>query len=111
MLSGKAGKHQADHGELDHRFATLGQPLLVFGQTTVAIEPPKGSLNLQRRGSTLNPLRLRVALDDFEHTMAGRFDPGNQLTSVSPVRPDMNKSGQTPRYLFQHQLGPVSILD
>jgi hypothetical protein len=33
MLSGKAGKHQADHGELDHRFATLGQPLIVFGQT------------------------------------------------------------------------------
>jgi len=29
---------------LDHRFATLGQPLIVFGQTTVAIEPPKGSL-------------------------------------------------------------------
>ena len=41
----------------------------------------------------------------YEHIMADRFDPGHQLTSVSPVCPDMNKSGQTPPYLFQHQLG------
>jgi hypothetical protein len=88
---GEAAKHEADHGDVNHRLAGVGEVLVVFAQPALAPEPAKGALDDPSTWQHLEAFDVVGALHDLHVdwvSFAERADPGDQLASVATVCPN-----------------------
>ena len=102
------------HGEENHRFAVLGKALVVFGKSTVVVEPAEGALDNPALGQEHESFHIIRPLHDLQDAPAtDPFDPGNELPGIPSIRPDERECAKELvliRFL-QDELGSVTILN
>jgi hypothetical protein len=81
-------QHDMGHGQINQRLAALGQFFIIFAQTTIVVQPAKGSLNHPTSGQNLKSLDGFVTLDHLPIPAKGLLDPsGKRLTTITTIGP------------------------
>ncbi len=99
------------HGQVDHRFAAVGQHFVVLAPTTITTEPAKGSLDHPPFGQNLKAGHIVAAFDDLQDPVPQLPGPLDPCAGVSPIGLNQLKPRELPGQLGQPQLGPVAVLD
>src|SRR3990172_7534615 len=99
------------HGQVDHRFAALGERLVVLTQSPVATQPSEGALHDPALGQHHEAGYLVAALDDLQNPVAQLPRPVDQLAGIAAVGPNQFEPWEASLEFGQHQLGPVAVLD
>jgi hypothetical protein len=107
----EAAKHKMDHADIDHVFARFWVILVVLAQSTIAIEPPKGSLHDPPLREHLEADRVIRALDDREYPSTRGPHPVNQGTGIAAIGPNQFQTRKFATNLAQNQSCSVSILN
>ena len=100
-----------DHGPVDHRFAALGERLVVLAQSAVTAEPRERSFYNPTLGQDDESRDPAQTLDNLQSPPAEPSRPAHQLAGVPAVGPDDLESGKKTANLLQHELGPIAVLD
>ena len=81
----KTAKHQIDHGEMNERFAGTSQNLVVFGKSSVAIDPSEGSLDNPTTWQQLESFDIIGAQDDIENEVKVQRDPIEEFSAITAI--------------------------
>src|SRR5258706_2651034 len=136
LATSKSAQHQADHGDVDERFAGRAQPLIILAQPAVLPLPSKrpfhyppawedpetgrrevfGPIDLLRRDVAGNPHFLvarRVGHDLSRPTQRPFYPvPALLFSAVSRIQSDPSQPRRTgPDWLAQEQLHAVAVHD
>jgi hypothetical protein len=101
-----------DHDHPDHRFARLGEGLVIFTQAAVAIEPPQGALDnppLRAHRKALGALGPLDNLQPYGVMPPPRLDPRDQLAGIGLIGPDHPPTRARVPEEGQHGFRPVTI--
>ena len=102
--------HQVNHRDVDHRFATVRQRLIVFAQSAVLAQPRKRAFDDPTLGQDHELARL-AAFDDLNHTAMGVLGPIKELTAIPAVGPDDFQPREPTGDSSDHRHSPDSVLD
>jgi len=72
VLFCQAREHQAEHGEIDHRFTTARQVLVILAHAAIAAGPGQGTLDHE---ASWQRTKAAWALEDSSHFW-GNLHPG-----------------------------------
>jgi hypothetical protein len=95
---------------LNNGLAVLRQHFIILAQPSVSPEPSERPLHHPSAGENRESPDIVISFNDFKGPSVGLFDPGNQLPSISTVRPDQSKSREAILQSSQDRLGSVTIL-
>jgi hypothetical protein len=110
----KAAKHEADHGDVDHRLAGVREVLVVLAEPTLSPEPAERTFDHPATRQNLEPFEVFGALHDLQTdgvSLAERPDPVDELPRVSAVGPDEAKPLPSLAEATEEELGSIAILD
>src|ERR671933_159370 len=85
----QSSEQNTDHGNIDKRFRSFLQNLIIFTQAPTPVEPPKSTLNhpsLRQHLKALGGLRAQY---DFENPTISVHHPAHKLlTAIATINPD-----------------------
>src|SRR4051812_29096906 len=113
--------HKADHRHIHEGFTGLGQSLVVFGETTLTVQPTKGALHNPPSGQQHKASLTFDSLHNLQLPAQCTLHPCDQFASVCSVRPNKLQAAQAPPVLvarlldtlkqsLEHTLAPISVL-
>ena len=88
LRSSQSGEHEANHGQVNHRFARAGLPLVVATESTVTAEPTKGTLHHPASGQYFEDVKVG-SFHDFDGAAPQFPTPVQQGARVATVGPDV----------------------
>jgi hypothetical protein len=100
-----------DHRPVDHRFAALGERLIVLAQPATAAEPRERSFYNPPLGQDDESRDAAKTFDNLQSPPAELGRPAYQLAGVTTIGPDDLEAGKQSTNLPQHELGSVAVLD
>ena len=83
----KACEHEANHRQIDHRFAGLGLPFVVPTEAAVAAQPAEGSLDDPASWQHFERMEFG-AFDDLDRATPPCATPRQQRSGVAALGPD-----------------------
>src|SRR5437868_311747 len=113
-------EHKADHRHINEGFTRLWQPLVVFGQTTLAVQPREGALHHPPTGQQHEAFLTFCFLHYRQFPTQLPPYPLNQFTSIPTVSPYQLQPTITPpmcisslldalKQRFEHRLASISV--
>jgi len=108
----EASKHEANHGEVNHRLASGGLPFVVATESAIASQPTEGPLHDPASWQYLEGVKFG-ALHDFDRAAPQLARLGQQRSSVAPIGPDMFDAAASllAEEGGQQLLGPIPVLN
>jgi len=85
-----------NHGDTDHRFTSLGQILVIFGQTAIAVAPAESPLHDPPLGQHMEACQAFKPFDDQQVDAPPgpqRPEPHDEITGGGLIRPDEAEAG------------------
>lgn len=103
-------KHQIDHGDVDHRFATDRIGFVVLAQPAILAEPAERPFHNPTFGQR-HKAADRNSLDDLDHP--SEHLPGflHKIAGVTSVGPDDLQAAEQSGHFLQHLLTAIAVLD
>ena len=99
------------HRDVDHVLTCLGEPLVVFAETTVPTKPSEGSLDNPSSGQDDEPNYSHWTQDCLQYPSESVANPIDQFPCIATIGPNQLQARQLVPNFLQHQLGTVTILN
>lgn len=97
------------HGQVDERFACMGQFLIILAQTAIIIQPAKGTLDDPTARQDLKALGIVIALDHLPQPTKSGFNPlGKGVAAIATIGPEQLQTGLVACSEYQLFMGYLS---
>lgn len=115
LLGSQSTEHEPNHGDVDQRLAGIGPKLVVLAEPALSAEPSEGALYDPSAGKDDEASSDVRALDDLHvdrpEGSTQPADPGDELSRVSSVRPDLAQPEESVRERGQKELRAIAVLN
>src|SRR3954453_925510 len=91
--------HKANHRYIDEGFTGLRQSLVVFGQTTLTVQPREGALHNPPSGQQYEASLTFGSLHNLQLPAQCTLHPFDQFASVCSIRPNKLQAAEAPPML------------
>ena len=108
----ETSEHEANHGEIDHRFAREGMPFVVTTKSAIASQPAEGPLHDPASRQYLEGVKFG-ALHDFDRAAPPLARALPQRSGIAAIGPDMFDAAASllAEEGSQQLLGPIPVLN
>jgi hypothetical protein len=109
--SAQSLEHQADHGDLNHRFTILDEFLVIFAESPTMPKPCERAFHDPASGQHLETDLVLQLADDLQHPATPPIQPFDQLPGVPSIGPHQRNRRKQRGRLEEQQLGSITILN
>lgn len=88
-----------------------GQILVIFAQTTIQTQPTEGAFHHPTARQHFEPFLVGGFLDNLKKPARKRFEPGDQLAPIRPVRPKQDQTRKPALQFGGRQARSLRIAD
>ncbi len=100
-----------NHSYMNPSLRTFSQFFIVFAESPVSAQPPKGALHNPAARQHLKAMGVIGPLDHLNQPARQDVSPIHQMACVGTISPVQLEPGKSPQQLPQHRLCPIPVLN